>query len=67
MTDSMRNRLAKESRETAELQREALQLGIEIPRTASWWWDDSEQLDGVSVDQMEYAVSYYLTEQGRLA
>ena len=58
-------RTKKEARETAELEREALRLGIDIPRHASWWWDDSEQFRGVPSDQMEDLVSYYLTKQGR--
>lgn len=58
--------LKREARETAELQRQALELGIEIPRKPDWWWDDSEDLFGtMSVEELEYAISHYLTEQGK--
>jgi hypothetical protein len=36
----MSDRLAKERRETDALLREALRLGIEIPRNPGWWWED---------------------------
>lgn len=60
--------LEREARETAELKRQALELGIEIPRNSDWWWDDSEDLiesGSVSIQELEYAVSFYLTEQGK--
>ena len=60
----MNDRLAKERSETDALEREALELGIEIPKHPDWWWDDAEDYSGPA-DQMEYAVSYYLTPKGK--
>jgi hypothetical protein len=59
--------LAREEHETAELKKQALEYGIEIPRKAGWWWDDSEEMinSGVSLQELEYAISYYLTEEGK--
>lgn len=61
-----KERLKREARETAELKRQALDLGIDITRNNDWWWDDSEDFVGsVREDQLEYATTYYLTEQGK--
>jgi hypothetical protein len=59
--------LEREERETAELKRQALKYGIDIPRKDGWWWDDSEDIinSGVSLQELEYAVSEYLSEQGK--
>jgi hypothetical protein len=61
---SEREILKREARDTAQLEKEALALGVDIPKNKEWWWDDSDQYEG-PIDQMEYAVSYYLTEQGK--
>jgi hypothetical protein len=58
------DRLAKERRETDALEREALDLGIDIPKNADWWWDDSDEYSGPA-DMMEYVVQYYLTDKGK--
>lgn len=60
----MNERLAKERAETDTLEREALELGIEIPKNLDWWWDDGEDYSGPA-EMMDYAVSYYLTPQGK--
>ena len=59
--------LTREARETAELKKQALELGIEIPSKEAWWWDDSEELinEGRGLQELEYSVSSYLTEQGK--
>ena len=49
----MSDRLANERRETDQLEREALRLGIEIPRNPSWWWEDVDNFGG-SLEQWEY-------------
>jgi hypothetical protein len=59
-------RLKREAHDTAELTRQVLELGIDVPSPSGWWWDDSEDFIGtVRADQLEYVVSYYLTEQGK--
>lgn len=59
--------LKRAARETAELKRQALEYGIEIPHKAEWWWDDSEDLieSGVGLQELEYTISHYLTEEGK--
>lgn len=49
------------------LKKQALELGIEIPSKEGWWWDDSEELinEGMGLQELEYAISHYLTEQGK--
>jgi hypothetical protein len=58
-------RLKREAQLTAELQRQVLELGIDVPSHTGWWWDDSEDFGGVNPDQLEYCVTYYLTDQGK--
>lgn len=58
-------RLKRDAQITADLERQVLELGIDVPTHTGWWWDDSEDLSGVRLDQMEYAVTYYLTDQGK--
>jgi hypothetical protein len=60
----MSSKFEQEANRTAELERKALRLGIEIPRTSSWWRDDSDEYEG-PIDQMEYAINYYLSPQGK--
>lgn len=55
---------SKEREETDALQREALSLGIDIPKNRDWWWDDSDEYSGPA-EMMEYGVQYYLSEQGK--
>lgn len=54
----------KERAETDALEHEAISLGIDIPKKADWWWDDSDDYSG-PMDQMEYFVQYYLTAKGK--
>src|SRR5258708_3350364 len=63
---TMNDRLAKERKETDEILREALRLGIEIKRNPSWWWEDMDNFGG-SLDDWEYVNDdfTYLTEIGK--
>lgn len=63
----MTDHLAKERKETDVLRREALQLGIPIPRDPGWWWIDDEVLRSVSSEMWELIKSdhEYLTEIGK--
>lgn len=51
-------------RDTDRLLFQALQLGVDIPRHPHWWWDDSEELTGLSANEIEYATTHYLTPEG---
>jgi hypothetical protein len=59
--------LAKERKETDALKREALQLGILIPRDPGWWWIDDEVARDVSSEMWELIGSdyEYLTDFGK--
>jgi hypothetical protein len=48
-----------EDLETDLLVRKARRLGIEIPNTRSWWWDDSDYVDSPE------DVSFLLTDIGK--
>ena len=62
----MSERLAKERVETDALKREALDLGIEIPRHSTWWWEDMDNFGG-KIDDWEYVRDdfTYLTDIGK--
>lgn len=57
-------RYKREAKETDELKRQALELGIEIPYTRGWWFDDIENYSGPAY-MMEYVVRNYLSEEGK--
>jgi len=59
----MNEHLAKERKETDALKREALRLGIEIPRNPGWWWEDVDNFGGSLQDWEFVRDDYtYLTE-----
>lgn len=62
----MNETLAKERKETDEILREALRLGIEIQGKSDWWWEDMDNFGG-SIDDWEYVKDdfTYLTEIGK--
>jgi hypothetical protein len=53
--------LEAEWRETERLKRRAWELGIEIPKTSQWWFDDDEinMEAGVSREQLDTHSQYY--------
>ena len=59
--------LRTEGRVTAELKREATQLGIDIPKTPDWWWENEEDYGNMSVQDIELLRedNIYLTELGK--
>jgi hypothetical protein len=48
---------------TTTIQREALELGIPLPKDGDWWDNDSDNYGG-PIDQMEYMVQHWLTDIG---
>jgi len=54
----------KEREETDALEREAISLGIDIPKNPDWWWDDADEYSG-PFEMMEYVVQHYLTPKGK--
>lgn len=63
----MSDHLARERKETDAIKREALRLGIPIPRDPDWWWIDDEVLRSVSSEMWELISESheYLTEVGK--
>ncbi len=60
-------KLRTEQRESKEIEREALALGIEIPNKPNWWLDDVEEqmAAGASKEDLQYVATYWLSPQGK--
>lgn len=56
-----------ECRETQRLQRRAWGLGIEVPNDPRWWDDDTDiNIEaGVGLEQLEFVIRHWLTEEGK--
>jgi hypothetical protein len=63
---SRAEQLAKERKETDALRRQALELGIEAPHKADWWWEDVEDFGGsMEVWELIRDEYTYLTPEGK--
>ncbi|HYR75896.1 MAG TPA: hypothetical protein VEM96_08640 [Pyrinomonadaceae bacterium] len=69
MSAAQRERLERELRESKEIERQALELGIDIPKKEDWWRDDAEDqiAQGASSEDLQYLTSYWLSPQGKAA
>ena len=67
MSQDRQKWLDNEWRETDRLKRKATRLGIDIPKTSEWWWNDSEinKEAGVSPQELELVTRYYLSEEAK--
>ena len=56
----------REAKETDEILRQALELGVEIPKgKPEWWFDDTENYSGPA-ELAELTIRNYLTEDGKI-
>ena len=60
----MSDRLKREAEETSKLTSELLSRGIDLPREGGLWWDDMDDHGG-TIDEIEAATNYYLTDKGK--
>jgi len=58
-------RYKREAKETDELLRQALELGVEIPKHPEWWFDDTENYSG-PLEMAEFVIRRYLTQDGKI-
>jgi hypothetical protein len=56
-----------ECRETQRLERRAWALGIEVANDPRWWDDDTDiNIEaGVGLEQLEFVIRHWLTEEGK--
>lgn len=61
-----REKLKVEGQETAELTRQAIDLGIDIPKGRSdWWWLDENSVGEKSLEDGTFIGDFYLTRRGK--
>jgi hypothetical protein len=58
-------RYKQEAKETDELLRQVLELGVEIPKHPEWWFDDVENYSGPAA-LAEFSIRNYLTDDGKI-